>query len=256
MSRLIMIRRGSITEPLNNDIHIVRNEINSALQIITGFARSYPDYMSIVEKVVSGRSAYVREWDAQIYPLILKGKMVGARKIYLQSHLRHFEDIRLASTALLDISANRNNLLKIQSGRVVARSIYIFAITGGIAIISGIAISLYLTRIIAIPLRRISAVAEQISYGNLTDKVSPTSRKDEIGVLTRSVGMMAESSRSMTSEIQGAVKVIVSLSHAMVECIERKDLKREEILGQIRERAEKLNELGQKLKELVEQYKV
>jgi len=41
-----------------------------------------------------------------------------------------------------------------------------------------------------------------------------------------------------------------------VECIERKDLGKEEIIAQIRERAGKLNELGQKLKELVEQYKV
>jgi len=255
-SRVIMIRRGPIMEQLNNDIRVVRAEINDVLQTITGLARGHQDYTSLVGKIIADRNEYVNEWDKQIYPLILNGKIIEAKKFYLQSHLQHFEDIRKATTELVDISTNRNKSFKIQSGRVMTKSIYIFAITGGIAIISGVAISLYLTRVIATPLRRISTVAEQISYGDLTGKISPTSRKDEIGALTLAIGMMTESNRTMTCEIQGAVKVIASLSNAMVECIERKDLGKEEIIAQIRERAGKLNELGQKLKELVEQYKV
>lgn len=256
MSRIIMMRRGPLVEQLNNDTHVAENEINDALQAITGLARGHQEYTSLVGKIITSRNEYVNEWDKQIYPLILNGKIIEAKKFYLQSHLQHFEDIRKAATELVDLSTNRNKSFKIQSGRIMTRSIYIFAITGGIAIISGVAISLYLTRVIATPLRRISTVAEQISYGDLTSKISPTSRKDEIGTLTLTIGMMMESARSMTSEIQGAVKVIASLSNAMVECIERKDLGKEEIIAQTRERAGKLNELGQKLKELVEQYKV
>lgn len=255
MSRVLMIRRGSVMEQLNNDIRVVNDEINGALQKIAGLAHD-PEYASRIEQIISNRNKYISEWDTQIYPLIVNGKIIEAKKLYLQSHLRHFDDIRKATTELVDMSTNRNKMFKIQSNRIMVRSIYIFAFTGGIAIISGIALSLYLTRIIAVPLRRISTIAEHISYGDLTSKISPTSRKDEIGSLTLAIGMMTESSRTMTREIQGAVKAIVSLSNAVVECVERKDLGKEEIVEQIRERANKLNDLGQKLKDLVEQYKV
>jgi methyl-accepting chemotaxis protein len=55
----------------------------------------------------------------------------------------------------------------------------------------------FLTRDIAGPLGRISAAVQAMAVGNLSSKVPPTERRDEVGVLTRSFHQLTESMRQM-----------------------------------------------------------
>lgn len=104
---------------------------------------------------------------------------------------------------------------------------------GIIVVILSILIAVYLTGIIAIPLKKASEIAEQVAYGNLAVSIPSEERKDEIGVLMLSLGMMVESLKMATQEIRGIAETLGTSTEPKV-----------------------LNEQILKLKKIVEQYKL
>jgi methyl-accepting chemotaxis protein len=88
-------------------------------------------------------------------------------------------------------------------------------------------------------LKQISGIAERIAYGDLTVHVPSIQRTDEVGALVMSFGMMLESQKMMTGEITDAVDVLA-----------------ESTAGQTEIDIRNLNRMAQKLKGLIEQYKI
>lgn len=64
-----------------------------------------------------------------------------------------------------------------------------------IACIVVIILTMYLARIIAVPLRKLTATADKIASGNLSGKIEVISRKDEVGRLAKAFKVMQNSLR-------------------------------------------------------------
>jgi methyl-accepting chemotaxis protein len=82
-----------------------------------------------------------------------------------------------------------------EASAATAKFTIIFGSVAALLVMS--ATSLWLTRNIARPLKEISRAAEAMATGDLSVGVAPTSRGDEVGVLTRTFARMIESLESM-----------------------------------------------------------
>jgi methyl-accepting chemotaxis protein len=102
------------------------------------------------------------------------------------------DDIR---GVLDDMIEEENNLLQIRmeasltSTNIANNSILWFTI---VACVIVILLIIYYVRIIAIPIKKLSIIAEKISLGELTAIDEDTKRKDEVGVLINSFNLMQE----------------------------------------------------------------
>jgi len=95
-----------------------------------------------------------------------------------------------------------------------------FMVGGAIALVTALLISIviavFLTRIIANPIKEISGIAEQVTAGNLTVNVPSNNRKDEVGALTQTFHTMVENLREVTQETREGVNVLASSANEIL----------------------------------------
>jgi methyl-accepting chemotaxis protein len=108
------------------------------------------------------------------------------------------DDIRVV---LSDMTNEENRLLEernpvIEKSSDSANATVIWITIAACVIV--ILLIIYFTRIIAFPIRKLSAIAERIASGDLTGKVIETNRKDEIGIMVKSFDLMNKSVLDMT----------------------------------------------------------
>jgi signal transduction histidine kinase/CheY-like chemotaxis protein/HPt (histidine-containing phosphotransfer) domain-containing protein len=80
----------------------------------------------------------------------------------------------------------------------------VLAALGGSLLIS-VPIALRLNRSISEPIMRIAAASARIAKGDLSERIEPTDRQDEIGTLIRSYRGMVDSLREMTADLERRV---------------------------------------------------
>ena len=81
-----------------------------------------------------------------------------------------------------------------------------------LAVLLLVAASFWLTRSIAGPIRAFTGVAERVAAGDLTVRVDPEERSDEVGVMQRALRAMVENLRGLNKELQEAFGVLASSS--------------------------------------------
>lgn len=86
----------------------------------------------------------------------------------------------------------------------------IFTLIG--AVLIALAIGWYVSRLIAVPIKRIAAVAKEVEDGNLQEIEVNHKRKDEIGLLENSINEMIKSLRSVISQAGGTAEAVTDLS--------------------------------------------
>jgi methyl-accepting chemotaxis protein len=108
------------------------------------------------------------------------------------------QDIRDVKTEMRDAEDQILQDRKVAEARVVRNAkntIIIFTVASLFIVIFLI---IYLTVNIAMPIRKISGIAEKISEGELTIEISDTQRKDEVGVLIKTFSRMIIYLKEMT----------------------------------------------------------
>ena len=83
-------------------------------------------------------------------------------------------------------------------------------IIGLIAVVFGIIMIVFLTRIISTPLKEISGLAKRVGSGDLRARIPPNDRNDEIGKLTEAFRAMVGNLRRLTGQIGDGVNVLAS----------------------------------------------
>lgn len=96
------------------------------------------------------------------------------------------------------------SLVKVSNDKLAFNSANITLGIGAIAILIGILVSFYITRLITRPVVENLALAERIASGDLSATIH-TDRQDELGKLTQAMGMMNDKLRTMIGDVRDSV---------------------------------------------------
>lgn len=107
-----------------------------------------------------------------------------------------------AVKVILDIVKEKNDELAFGSAQITI-------IIGLIAIILGLLVAWYITRLITVPVMQNLSLAERIASGDLSATII-ADRNDELGQLTAAMGRMNEKLRRMISDVRDCVATVAS----------------------------------------------
>ncbi|WP_194724692.1 methyl-accepting chemotaxis protein [Noviherbaspirillum malthae] len=127
----------------------------------------------------------------------LVGTELGAAQAAYESALQR----------LLDHHKQQADNIAVESEAVFKNSVFLLFVAGGIAVLVGIGLAVYLTRNIVRPVTDAANLARRVAAGDLTSVVD-TDRGDEIGILLHALFQMNQSLSEMASEIKGGVTEI------------------------------------------------
>jgi methyl-accepting chemotaxis protein len=158
----------------------------------------------------AAQAASIELRETQILPLVARGQLDQARELFTGVQLER--DRRLAAIAdeLIAHSTRSAADSVTASEREAAAAMRWLLGIAALALLSGFALTLLLTRVLAEPLRALSQAAERLAAGDLTVELPHDARRDETGVLTRTFRQMIERLREMMRELGDGVAVLAT----------------------------------------------
>ena len=170
--------------------------IDKLLASLTERSRTDPALARKLGEYQSLQAAFRATREQQV-ALIFAGDTEEARKLFpLQTE--RYEQMRDIASQLGEAKVHSAQRRLEESERTAQNSVFIFGVSGITALLLGVALAVFLSRLIANPLREISQAAERIAAGDLTVSLAPSnSRQDEIGTLTQAFARMNQSLQQM-----------------------------------------------------------
>ncbi|NIK80563.1 methyl-accepting chemotaxis protein [Paenibacillus castaneae] len=108
-------------------------------------------------------------------------------------------------------------------------------ISGIISIILGLAIAIFIGRLITNPIIAVSRAAEKIAAGDLTGDAVKMNNKDELGVLASSFNMMSNNLRSVITQIGSNAEQVAASSEELTANSEQTSVATEQIAKAMQE---------------------
>ena len=209
---MMAVSSPSDRDAARQDLKERAQESDELMQKIIKLGKRDPLTSSRIEELRSIGIAFRDTRDKEIVPLIYRGKIEEAKKLVFGVQADRNEKLRAIADALSKQEDDKAAVGVAASARQLNETLRIFAIIGAIALLLGVAMVLYLSRVIATPLRVIAGVAGQVAGGDLTVGVPADNRADEVGDLARAFRAMVEKLRQTTREINEGVGVLASSS--------------------------------------------
>jgi methyl-accepting chemotaxis protein len=197
-------------EALRQDVQVRNQRVQSDLAKIGERKGSIEEKRELLREFGAIQSTSIQARDTQVLPALSRGKVEEARELFMGA--QQDRDRRLGQIAdeLLEHSS-RSAAAAVAASELEAnaalRRLLGIAL---LALISGIGLTVLLTRALAQPLRKLSAAAERVAAGDLTVELPDDGRKDETGVLNRTFGHMIERLREMLRELGEGVTVLAT----------------------------------------------
>lgn len=177
-------------ERAHRDIRSLSQANDALLQTVPALFSDDPEVLTRLAELVNLRDAYKQTRDEEVIPLILEGRAEEARLLSLSVNEARYLQMRdLGNTLASEAQA--------RADRVAREGIIVFSVVGLLAILAAVALALFLSRIIATPLREISATAERIATGDLSAATVANNRADEVGQLAHAFARMTRSLQEM-----------------------------------------------------------
>jgi len=206
LEMMLTVNRGE-QEALRKDIAIRVGVIDESLQKLIAL---YRDNATVTRKLDDLKDMLVvfrQARDAQV-KLIFDGKIDEAKRSATGAQVERFDKIQATSLELGNDLLEHARTRIAESGELAARSVRLFALFGTLALLMGVAMTALLTRLIARPLVDVASVAERMASGDLTVNVASNAGTDEVGVLIRNFGKMAESLRDQLRGLAEGANVL------------------------------------------------
>ncbi len=168
-------------------------------QELTKFSQTYAKYLTVFDQALQlaqvpgdqGRTAFITFKDNQLKPV---GDLASDQI-----------DQLIAVNNTLAKEANDHSNASYQSTRIVTIIVLIAVI------LLSLLLALAITRSIATPLKKLSALIAHFADGDLSGK-SDINRKDEVGQLSNSVNIMAENLRNLIAQITMSAQSVAASS--------------------------------------------
>lgn len=215
--RAALLSMISVSQPADRETwhQEIKERSKDVAEITQGLLqrnRNNPAFSSKLDELKTLRDAFAQTRDTQIIPLIYAGKLEQARAVAFGIQEERAGKIRAIAQKLGDEAVEKASAAVAESGQRTEQAVRIFIITGTAAILLGIAMAMFLGRIIAAPLRMISGIAGKVASGDLTGSVPQDSRADEVGELLHAFRSMIENLRRVMRELHEGVGVLGSSS--------------------------------------------
>ena len=174
-------------------------EADESIRKLSELVRDDPRSMAQLEELKTATAA-IRQNRVTVLGLIQEGKLEEARALELGPVEQLYETRTKASREIGNAAIADAERIVGQTEKDARNSIRLFIGLSVIALLAGTAMAMFLSGIIATPLQYICGIAGQIASGDLTTKVPPDDRKDEIGILICAFGDMVSSLREKTAD--------------------------------------------------------
>ena len=211
-SLLIMMLLADRTkqEALDQEIKERGKHNDETMQRLLEDGRDDKKRLAKLEELETIRTAWKQIRDAQVIPLIYEGKSEEAKKLMLGIQAERQGKMQAIADALVDEVDAATRAAVLQSEQRAQETVRITGMVGVLALLLGVTMALFLTRILAYPLREISGVAERVASGDLTANMTLNPRADEVGILAQSFRRLVENLRGVMGEIVEGVNVLGS----------------------------------------------
>jgi methyl-accepting chemotaxis protein len=156
------------------------------------------------------RTAFRGTRENQVIPLIQAGRTEEARAVITGIQAVRNEKMAVLIDELVAGAEAEAKAVIAESSHATDNALNVLEITGIVAFLLSVSAAIYLSRIIAGPLREISGVAEKIAEGDLTVAMPADTRADEVGALAQTFRTMIGNMRDVNRQIQESVGVLAS----------------------------------------------
>lgn len=240
----------------SRDLREIDEEVDERMKAVDALKLRDPQILKEWGRFGEIRQKYEDSRDKQTLPLLAEGKFDEAKSAILGLQYQQYEKMREQVQKLSSLSEANDRQLVRQMKETTALSYFVFLLVGILAFILAVAVILLLLQTTARPLQQLSGQVERVAYGDLSVDITPEHRDDEVGTLTLAFGMMVGSLRSVTEEVRETVFALSDQAEILKEMLTPGFLDNADNVKKAEETAEKLDQLGRQLKEVLEEYKL
>ncbi len=209
---LTMVLSGehSERERSNQDLQERSTRMDHTLEDLLERAVGDSRLLSKIEEIKTIAEASKQTRNREVVPLIYAGKADEAGKLALGIQLERYIRMRDIARTLGEEARERARLAVEQSEQRAEESNQILISVAIAALILAAISTWWLDRLIGVPVKRISTLAERVADGDLTVPLPAEHRTDEVGTLAQVFRKMVENIRQMNQEISAGVNVLAS----------------------------------------------
>jgi len=197
-------------QPYEQDIAERDQENEVRLQDLRERTADDPELRAGLDEFVAIRNDFLRTRNEQELPLIRAGQLEEATSLVFGIQEDRNEQMRAIADELVATADSQAQASLREAQQNANRAVTIFIVIGLLALLTGLALALFLDRIIANPLKAVSGVAEQVAAGDLTVNMPSDARADEVGALTNTFRRMIEALREVNREVREGINVLAA----------------------------------------------
>jgi methyl-accepting chemotaxis protein len=185
-------------------------ETAALMQRVEARLRDDPRFSARLHELKAATAEYDRARETLLVPLIRQGKIEQAKALAADDQDELYARLSRIRLEMSDALQQRAGEAALEANRAGRRASQIFAFVGAATVAVAALLALYLSAIIATPLRSACAIAERIAAGDLSAAPSQAARADEVGKLMRALDAMLDQLRRTTRELTDGVGVLSS----------------------------------------------
>ncbi|WP_137916415.1 methyl-accepting chemotaxis protein [Ramlibacter sp. 2FC] len=217
--RLLLAQTPAEREVAQQDIRQREQEGDEALRQLQGRKRDDAQPLAQIQEIVALRNVFNRTRNAQIMPLIQAGQTEQALAMILGAQEQRYLQMRQMAQALGEEALRRARAAETAAEQRSQAAMVELLVLGLVALGFGLAMALWLSRMIAGPLRDVADIAGRVAAGDLTAALPVEPRGDEVGDLLKAFHAMTARLRTSTREIHAGVNVLASSSNEILATI-------------------------------------
>ena len=210
MLTMMMLSERSDQEAQYQEIKNRSKANGEIMQRLLEGGRNDPQLLRRLEEFEVIRRASQQTRETQTIPLIYAGKVEEAKGLFFGIQAERDDKMRSIADALVDAAKERARAAITQSEHAAYRAVLVCVIVGVLALLLSVVMVVFLSRLIANPLKEISKVTERVAARDLTVTVPSNHRADELGILAQTSRRMVENLRDVTREMREGVNVLAS----------------------------------------------
>ncbi|MDP3179895.1 MAG: methyl-accepting chemotaxis protein, partial [Spirochaetaceae bacterium] len=208
---LFLTKDRAAQQKIEADIETATKSIYVIMESILAEFENDPAVLAKIGDINVLRSANKQIRDSQI-ALLKEGKLEEAVASALGSLKLRYDEIR-GMALELGARSKSDAFDKISLMENLSKSAnQVFILIGVLSILLSALLTVANSRAIAVPLSRLTGMAEILASGDLSADLGTSKRKDEIGALFRSLARMVDSLRGIAVEIKDGVGILAASS--------------------------------------------
>lgn len=195
---MTMIQDKAKQQALEREIREKAKKVDSGLKLISESLKGLPRESKQFEKMVLVLTDYRKTRDEQ-FSLIYQDKASEAESLGTTVQDERYNLIRAIAEELGDSALARAKARIAQTEEKTETLSRAFIIIGIFVFVLSVGVAVFLTKIIANPLKEITTAAGRIAAGDLGVAIFANDRRDEVGDLTKAFGAMVQYLQGMAA---------------------------------------------------------